>query len=145
VGKSFLSLRQNYSQYTMINFTGDYDCKVDAKGRIMLPAAFRRQMGEAESYRFVIKNDMYEQCLELITADEWERLNSDIQKNMKPYNSEHRQFYRDFRMGATEVESDPAGRILIPARLLKQADIANDAVLTGGMGKIEIWAPALYY
>jgi len=129
----------------MINFTGEFDCKVDTKGRIMLPAAFRRKMGEAEAYRFVIKKDMYENCLELITIDEWERLNNDIQKNIKPYNPEDRQFMRDFRMGATEVECDPTGRILIPGRLLKLVEITNETVLSGNMGKIEIWSPSLYY
>ena len=128
----------------MVIFTGEYDCKADAKGRIMLPSAFRKQMGEAKEYRFVIKKDMYEQCLELYTTEEWERQNNMILKTVKPYNPEHRQFLRDFRMGATEVECDPAGRILIPGRLLKQADIANDAVLSGGIGKIEIWSPTLY-
>jgi len=129
----------------MINFTGEYDCKVDVKGRIMLPSAFRKKMGEVAVFRFVIKKDMYEKCLELITIDEWERLNNDIQKNFKPYNPENRQFQRDFRMGATEVECDPAGRILIPGRLMKLVDITNETVLSGSMGKIEIWSPSLYY
>ena len=128
----------------MIIFTGEHDCKVDVKGRIMLPAAFRKQMGEVEVYRFVIKNDLYEQCLELYTIGEWEQQNNLILKTIKPYNPEHRQFLRDFRMGATEVECDPSGRILIPGRLLKQAAITNDAVLSGSIGKIEIWSPALY-
>ena len=128
----------------MTIFTGEYDCKVDAKGRIMLPAAFRKQMGEAESYRFVIKKDLYEACLELYVVDEWERQNNLILKNIKPYNPEHRQFLRDFRMGAAELECDNTGRILIPGRLIKQAGIANEAVLSGNIGKIEIWSPALY-
>jgi MraZ protein len=110
----------------------------------MLPVAFRRQMGEVELYRFVIKKDLYEPCLELYTAEEWERQNSLILKTIKPYNPEHRQFLRDFRMGAAEVECDPTGRILIPGRLLKQTEIGNEAVLSGNIGKIEIWSPALY-
>jgi MraZ protein len=110
----------------------------------MLPSAFRKQMGETEAYRFVIKKDLYEQCLELYTIDEWERQNNLILKTVKPYNPEHRQFLRDFRMGAAETECDPAGRILIPGRLLKQADIANEAVLAGNIGKIEIWSATLY-
>ncbi len=128
----------------MIIFTGEYDCKVDVKGRIMLPAAFRKQMGEAESYRFVIKKDLYEQCLELYTADEWERQNNLILKNIKPYNPDHRQFLRDFRAGASEVECDNTGRLLIPGRLLKQTGITGETVLAGNIGKIEIWSPDLY-
>ena len=133
-----------YFQYAMTIFTGEYDCKVDVKGRIMLPAAFRKQMGKVEAYRFVIKKDLYEQCLELYIVDEWERQNSLVLKTIKPYHPEHRQFLRDFRMGAAEVECDPTGRILIPGRLLKQAEITNETVLSGNIGKIEIWSPALY-
>ena len=129
----------------MANFTGEFDCKVDAKGRIMLPAAFRRQMGEVESYRFVVKKDLYVRCLELYTNEEWEKLNRNIQKSIKVFNPEHRQVLRDFRMGSAEVECDQTGRILIPGRLLKQAEIVNDTVLSGHFGKIEIWSPALYY
>jgi MraZ protein len=128
----------------MVNFTGEYDCKVDAKGRIMLPIAFRRQMGEMEAYCFVVKKDLYEQCLELYTVDEWDNQNKLIMKNIKPFNPDDRQFLRDFRMGATEVECDPSGRILIPRRLLTQVEITNDAALQGSIGKIEIWSPALY-
>jgi MraZ protein len=128
----------------MTIFTGEYDCKVDAKGRIMLPAAFRRQMGEAELYRFVVKKDPYESNLELFTADEWDRQNRLILKNTNPYNPEHRQFIRDFRMGAVELESDNTCRILIPARLLKAASIDKEMKLTGSIGKIELWSAGLY-
>jgi MraZ protein len=110
----------------------------------MLPAAFRKQMGEGEVYRFVIKKDLYESCLELYTIDEWERQNKLILKNIHPYDPEDRQFVRDFRMGAVDLESDSTGRVLIPARLLKQASIGNDVVLSGNIGKIEIWSPELY-
>ena len=142
-GKYFVILRRNIFD-VMIIFNGEYYCKVEAKGRIMLPVTFRKLLGDMEVYRFVIKNDLYEQCLELYTMDEWEKQNSLILKTIKPYNPEHRQFLRDFRMGAAEVECDPTGRILIPGRLLKQADITNEAVLSGSVGKIEIWSPALY-
>jgi len=129
----------------MTIFKGEYDCKADVKGRIMLPAAFRKQMGEAADFSFVVKRDLYVKCLELYTVEAWDQLNNWIEKNTKPLNSDHRQFVRDFGMGATEVECDNAGRILIPGRLLKQAEITNEAVLRGFKGKIEIWSPELYY
>ncbi|MDR1666747.1 MAG: hypothetical protein LBS03_03515 [Bacteroidales bacterium] len=128
----------------MVIIIGEYDCKVDAKGRIMLPAEFRKQMGEAEVYQFVLKKDLYEPSLELFTIDEWNRQNRLIIKNTNPYDPEHRQFIRDFRMGAVELESDGIGRILLPARLLKAAFISKDAILIGGIGKIEVWAPEMY-
>ena len=143
-GKKCLSLSRNIFFIMMINFTGEYDCKVDTKGRIMLPIAFRREMGEVEAYRFVIKKDMYEKCLELMTIEEWDRLCDDIQKNTRPYNPNDRKVQRIFREGATEVECDPTGRLLIPGRLMKYAEITNETVLLGIKDKIEIWSPALY-
>lgn len=128
----------------MINFTGEYDCKVDAKGRIMLPIAFRKQMGEVAAYCFVVKKDLYASCLELYTADEWEQQNNLIMSNYKPFDPESKQFIRDFKMGATEVECDPTGRILLPRRLLTQVEITDEALLSGSIGKIDIWSPTLY-
>ncbi len=139
-----VSLQRLIFCWLMIIFTGEYDCKVDAKGRIMLPIAFRKQMGQVDVLRFVIKKDMYESCLELYTIDEWERQNKLILKNTNPYDPEHRQFIRDFRIGAIELECDHTGRVLIPGRLLKQANMDKDVVLSGNIGKIEIWAPEQY-
>jgi len=127
-----------------INFIGEYDCKVDAKGRIMLPVSFRRKLGEVEPYLFVIKNDIFEQCLEMYTMETWEETINLIHEKINPFDRDDKQVLRDFRMGATEVECDSSGRILIPSRLLKQADIKSDAVLAGDEGRIEIWSPELY-
>ena len=129
----------------MTIFIGEYDCKVDAKGRIILPIAFRKQMGETDTYRFVIKNDLYTQSLELYTMDEWELQNRIIMSNINIFNEVHQQAFRDFKMGATIVECDPAYRILIPGRLLKLAEITDEALLSGSIGKIEIWSKPLYY
>jgi MraZ protein len=110
----------------------------------MLPVNFRRKLGEVEPYLFVIKNDIFEQCLELYTMEKWEETINKIQQRINPFDQEDKQVIRDFRMGATEVECDPSGRILIPGRLLKQADIKSDTVLSGGEGVIEIWASELF-
>lgn len=128
----------------MIFFTGEYDCKIDGKGRMMLPVAFRRMLPEAEVYTFVIKRDMYVSCLELYTYEEWERQNKLILSAIQPYNPEHRQFMRDFRMGAAEVELDSCGRMLLPQRLLTSVGIEREVILAGGLGKIEIWESSRY-
>ena len=142
-GKFILFLCRNIFDVMAINFIGEYDCKVDAKGRIMLPVNFRRKLGEVEPYLFVVKNDIYEQFLELYTMETWEEEINRIHEKINPFDRDDKQVLRDFRMGATEVECDPSGRILIPSRLLKRADIKTDTVLIGGEGKIEIWSPEL--
>ena len=130
----------------MTIFIGDYTCKIDAKGRVMLSAAFKKQMPAAAQDKFVIKKDIYEKCLVLFPMDEWERQNQLIRQNINPYNKEHSQFLREFYKDTAEVELDANNRFLIPARLLSLADIdkEKEVVLAWQLGKIEVWAKDLY-
>ncbi len=127
-------------------FIGDFTCKIDAKGRVMLPVAFKKQMPAAAQDKFVIKKDIYEKCLVLYPMDEWERQNQLIRQNINPYNKEHSQFLREFYKDTAEVELDASNRFLVPARLLSLADIdkEKEVVLAGQLGKIEVWAKGLY-
>ncbi len=128
----------------MTSFIGEYNCKLDAKGRMMLPSALKKHLSPASGDRFVIKRDIYEKCLVLYPWDEWERLNKIIKKNVNPYNKEHNKFLRAFFKGTAELTLDSANRLLIPKRLLDETNIANEAVLAGQFGKIEMWAPDVY-
>jgi len=128
----------------MATFIGDYICKVDPKGRIMLPSAFKRQMPVPAVDVFVVKKDIYVQCLVFYTFDEWQRQNELIRANLNPYNKEHNLFLRNFFKGAAEVEMDASNRLLIPRRLLEEAGIDKDAVLLGQGSKIEMWSKEEY-
>jgi MraZ protein len=125
-------------------FIGEYHCKVDSKGRIMLPAAFKRQMGSGSQERFVVRKDIYETCLVLYPMEEWQRQNRIIRANINPYNREHNAFVRGFFKGAAEIELDASNRMLIPKRLLEETKIESDVVLAGQDGKIEIWSEKVY-
>lgn len=128
----------------MTTFIGDYTCKVDPKGRIMLPQAFKKNMPEDARDKFVIKKDIYEKCLVLYPMDEWQRRIQTILENTNQFNREHRMLIREFSKDTAEVELDASNRILIPARLLKMAEIDKDVVLAGQLGQIEIWSKELY-
>lgn len=128
----------------MITFIGDYHCKLDSKGRVALPAAFRKQMAADLADGFVIKRDVYDKCLVLYPMKEWERQNQQIRKRTNPFNKEHNRFLRMFFSGTAEVQPDATQRILIPRRLLDYAGIDDEAVLAGQYGKIEIWSPSDY-
>lgn len=128
----------------MTTFIGDYTCKVDPKGRIMLPQAFMKNMPEASRDKFVIKKDIYEKCLVLYPMDEWQRRIRIILENTNQFNREHRMLIREFSKDTAEVELDANNRLLIPARLLKLAEIDKDVVLAGQLGQIEIWSKELY-
>ena len=128
----------------MATFIGDYTCRVDSKGRIVLPSAFKKQMPQAAMDRFVVKKDIFEQCLVLYPMDEWDRQNSIIRSRINPYNKEHSQFLRGFYKGTAEVVLDANNRILIPRRLLDIAGIDSEAILAGQDGKIEVWSSNMY-
>jgi MraZ protein len=130
----------------MTIFIGDFTCKVDAKGRVMLPAAFKKQMPQASQDKYVIKKDIYEKCLVLYPMDEWERQNQLIRQNINPYNKDHNRFLREFFKDTAEAELDSNNRFLIPMRLLNLVGIdkETEVVLAGQLGKIEIWAKEQY-
>ena len=128
----------------MITFIGEYTCKVDAKGRIMLPSSFKKQLPPITQEKFVAKRDIFEPCLVLYPIQEWERQNRIIRSNTNPYNKEHSRFLRMFYQGTAELVLDSNNRFLIPKRLMDFAKIGKEAILAGQYGKIEIWAAEQY-
>jgi MraZ protein len=135
---------QQTRENPMITFIGDYTVRLDSKGRLSFPAAFKRQIREAVQDGFVLKRDVFEKCLIMYPMEEWERQNRMIRARTNPYNKEHASFLRMFFSGTAEVILDANNRMLIPKRLLEYADIRNEVVLAGQSGKIEIWASDRY-
>ncbi|MDA3780369.1 MAG: protein mraZ [Bacteroidales bacterium] len=128
----------------MTTFIGDYNCKIDAKGRITFPSTLKKQMGAVLQDKFVVKKDIFEKCLVLFPLDEWDRQNKIIRNKLNPYNQEHNKFLRNFYRGSAEVILDGNNRLLLPKRLLNLVEIKKDVVLAGQNGKIEIWSNELY-
>jgi MraZ protein len=128
----------------MATFIGDYTCRVDEKGRVTLPSAFKKQMDSASGDRFVVKKDIFEKCLVLYPFDEWERQNRMIRERINPYNKEHNKFLRNFYRGTAELTLDGNSRLLIPKRLLDLVEASREVIMAGQDGKIEIWASHLY-
>jgi len=128
----------------MINFIGDFPCKLDAKGRLSLPAAFKKQMQAVGQEDFVVKKDIFENCLVLYPINEWQEQVELLNKKINPYNREHNKFVREFHRGKAELSIDTAGRILIPKRLLEIIGDSSDLVLAGLETKIEIWSKDVF-
>jgi len=128
----------------MATFIGDYPCKVDDKGRVILPASFKKQMPTASEDRFVVRKDIFESCLVLYTLDDWSLQLEKIRSRINPYNREHNRFLRNFFMATAEVTLDNNSRMLIPRRLLDMAGITRDVIMAGQDGRIEIWPEDSY-
>ena len=121
----------------MTGFLGEFEATLDAKGRFLLPAGFKKQLPEAETGRYVI-NRGFEQCLALYPMRTWEPLFEKI-SGLNEFDPKQREFRRAFLNGATYVEPDTAGRILLPPSLKVYAGLEKDIVLMATGDKIEIW------
>jgi len=128
----------------MITFIGDYTVRLDPKGRLSFPAAFKKQIKDGAGNGFVLKRDVFDSCLILYPMEEWDRQNRIIRSKTNPYNKEHAQFLRMFYSGTAEVSLDASNRMLIPKRLLEYAGIRDEVVMAGQSGRIEIWASDQY-
>ena len=126
----------------MIGFLGEYESTVDSKGRFLLPAGFKKQLPEEGNAQFVINRGL-EKCLSLYPIKSWEPIFSDISK-LNDFDPKVREFRRYFLNGATMIELDSAGRLLIPQALREHAGLEKDIVLASAVNKIEIWDKVKY-
>ncbi len=124
------------------NFFGEYECKLDEKGRLRLPSAILNQLGENNSQDFVA-NRGFERCLYLFPKDIWTIKLNEVQ-GLNEYLPEVRQFKRYFYRGATEFTPDKADRILLPKILLDYAGIDKTLIITAVGEYLEIWNAEAY-
>jgi len=127
----------------MIEIIGVHDCRVDAKGRLMLPSALKSQLDAVILEGFVIKRSIFQSCLELYPRSEWNRSVKGVNK-LNRFVKKNNDFIRVFMAGVREVEADNAGRLLIPKDLALFASISKDIVLASALNMIEIWDKEKY-
>jgi MraZ protein len=127
---------------TMISFLGEYESTIDTKGRFLLPAAFKKQLPIDDATHFVI-NRGFEKCLTLYPQQSWNHIFANI-SNLNDFDPKVRAFRRYFLNGASPVEMDSAGRLLLPKNLMAHASLEKDIVLVSALNKIEIWDKKVY-
>lgn len=126
----------------MSHFLGEFDCKLDSKGRMMIPSGLKKQLPEAEKEGLVI-NRGFEKHLVIYTRKEWDKIVDDLSK-LNQYEKKTREFIRYFTRGASELSLDATGRVLLPKALLEYGGIEVDVVLACQFNKIEVWAKDAY-
>lgn len=122
----------------MINLIGTYECKVDAKGRLMISSAFKKQLSPVLQEGFVIKRAVFQPCLELYPMQEWNEMINKMNK-LNRFVKKNNDFIRRFTAGVKIVELDASGRLLIPKDLCQFAGIKKQLVLSSAINIIEIW------
>ena len=127
----------------MTSLIGEFECKVDAKFRFMFPVSLRKQLGDAFDKGFVVNRNLHHKCLVVYTLDEWNRLNKKLTKLNRLIKSND-VLVRKIVGGATPMEADTTGRVLLPRTLAEHADIKSDIKVLGSNNVIEIWDKKAY-
>ena len=129
-----------YNKVRMIRFLGNIEAKTDAKGRVFIPATFRKQLQGAGEERLVLRKDVFQDCLVLYPESVWFATQEQLRQRLSKWNARQQAVFRQFVSDAEVVIPDANGRILIPRRYLQMAGIGSDVRFIGVDDTIEIWA-----
>lgn len=121
----------------MSRFIGNVEAKVDAKGRVFIPATFRKQVGEEN---IVLCKDVFQDCLTLTLETVWNAELDELRSRLNKWNSLHQAVFRQFVSDVEVLTPDSNGRILIPRRYLQRCGIESEVRFIGVDSKIELWA-----
>lgn len=127
----------------MAGLVGEYEVKLDAKGRFLFPSHLRRQLSPAAQESFML-NKGFEECLTLYPMNEWEKLSESLSK-INLFKPKNRMFYRLFHQGAKDVSLDKTGRVLIPTSHMERVGLSKEAMLIAYNDRIEIWDKSKYF
>jgi MraZ protein len=122
---------------------GTYECKVDAKGRLLIPAPLKKQLTTSLLDGFVLKRSVFQPCLELYPMKEWNLMMEKINK-LNRFVKKNNDFIRRFTAGVKVVEIDALGRLLVPKDLVVFANINKEVVFSSAVNIVEIWDKDLY-
>lgn len=126
----------------MAFFTSEYECKLDAKGRLVLPAKIKASLPEVSTHELIIQKG-FEPNLKVYPMLEYKKIHAKIAA-LSDFNPEQRSLKRQFFRSITQVDLDSAGRILIPKQVLAHASLEHDVLLIGMGNHIEMWNPQLF-
>ena len=123
-----------------MRFLGTIEAKTDAKGRVFLPSAFRKQMQSASEGSLIMRKDTYQNCVVLYPENVWNEQMNELRNRLNRWNAKHQMLFRQFVADVEIVTLDGNGRFLIPKRYLKLANIDQEVRFIGMDDTIEIWA-----
>ena len=122
-----------------MRFTGDYLAKTDAKGRVFLPAAFRKMLEQYGEQRLVLRPNMFQHCLDLYPGSVWNRMLDSLNARLDPWNGTHQALKRNFVAKADIIELDNNGRLLISKNKMQYAFIKQDVRVLAVDDHFEVW------
>ncbi|MBT7895380.1 MAG: division/cell wall cluster transcriptional repressor MraZ [Flavobacteriales bacterium] len=127
----------------MISILGTYECKADAKGRVMLPSGLKKQVLPVLDDGFVIKRSVFNKCLEIHPMSEWKKIVDQVNQ-LNRFVKKNNDFIRSYMSGLKIVNVDSSSRILIPKDLIQFAGLEKKIVLSSSVNIIEVWDKSEY-
>lgn len=137
LGKYWLNL------LIMKGFLGSYECKIDDKGRLKLPASLVKQMEDLGTEGFVLKRSVFQPCLELYPMKAWQQVMEKV-NGLNRFVKKNADFIRVFTAGVKVVEADASGRLQVSKDLTAFAKLSKEVVLTAAGDLLEIWDKQAY-
>ena len=126
-----------------MRFLGNSEARLDAKGRVFLPSVFRKQTQMATGDCFILRKDIFQECLILYPEKVWNDQLNELRNRLNRWNAQHQTIFRQFVSDVEIITLDGNGRFLIPKRYLKLAQINQEVRFIGMDDTIEIWAKTI--
>ncbi len=123
-----------------MRFIGNIEAKTDSKGRVFLPACFRRILQQGGCDKVMLRKDVYQDCLVIYPEESWNEQLNLLRSRLDKWNAKHQMIFRQFVADVEELSIDSNGRILLPKRYLGMASIRQEVRFIGIDDTIEIWA-----
>jgi len=124
-------------------FIGNIDAKTDVKGRVFVPASFRKILQSSGEESLILRKDIHKDCLILYPKAIWEEKLNKLQEELDEWDEEQQEIFRQLSWLVEVLEIDSVGRILIPKKYLQMANISNTVCFVGMNRSIELWNPDL--
>ena len=141
---NFIFLYSNINSWEKMDvFIGNIDAKTDEKGRVFVPASFRKILQSAGEERLILRKDTYKDCLILDPESIWKAKWNKLREELNEWDEEQQEVFRQLSMDVAVLEIDTSGRILIPKKYLQGANITNTIRFLGMNFSIELWNPDL--
>lgn len=141
-GEIYVSLTSKFLFYikdVRMRFVGSIEAKADSKGRVFLPAAFRKLLQAAGEEGLILRKDIFQPCLVLYPESVWNEQLNLLRARLNRWNPQHQQLFRQFVSDVEQLTLDANGRLLVPRRYLRMADIEQDVKFIGMDDTIELW------
>ena len=149
----FVSLQRFFKEYRVQNteyrlimqtFIGNIEARLDEKGRIFVPAAYRKILAEAESKRIVMRRDTDNECLMFYPEHIWNEKVEQLRQTLDEWDPEDQLILMQFMADAEYLEMDGQGRILLQKKNLETIGAQQDVLFVGMLNRFALWAPETF-